>query len=262
MQLGISTRHNTTAACPQHHRSHPNAPPPRARLRSLVAVVKAASDKPGSSSSSASKKRRISPVSKGLISVLEDELKVEKERYRTPSAVLDGPPGGYELQDRPNCTTLLLARSFGEDEDVFVEVDINNQEDAAAEDLDDDEVDDEEDVLPAVVFSVNITKEDRMMTFNCEADGESIVIRHVSLSDAADLGDGDDDDEDASLEFSPYTGPVFDELDDTLQQAFADYLEERGITDEFGVYLMELVHDKLEVEYMNWLQRTQDFVKS
>jgi hypothetical protein len=60
-------------------------------------------------------------VSQGLIAVLGDELKVEKERYRTPEAVLDGPPNGFELQDRPNCITLLLARSYG-DEDIFVEV--------------------------------------------------------------------------------------------------------------------------------------------
>lgn len=71
----------------------------------------------GSSRSS----KRPSPVSQGLITVLKDELKVEKERYRTPEAVMDGPPSGFELQDRPNSTVLLLARSFGE-EDIFVEV--------------------------------------------------------------------------------------------------------------------------------------------
>lgn len=60
-------------------------------------------------------------MAQGLITVLKDELKVEKERYRTPEAVMDGPPSGFELQDRPNCTVLLLARSFG-DEDIFVEV--------------------------------------------------------------------------------------------------------------------------------------------
>jgi hypothetical protein len=65
--------------------------------------------------------KRSSPVSQGLITVLKDELKVEKERYRTPEAVMDGPPNGFELQNRPDSTVLLLARSFGE-EDIFVEV--------------------------------------------------------------------------------------------------------------------------------------------
>ncbi len=55
-------------------------------------------------------------------------------------------------------------------------------------------------------------------------------------------------------------GPVFDELDTTLQQAFLDYLEERGVTAELAEYLLELVHDKLEVEYMSWLERMQNFI--
>jgi hypothetical protein len=139
---------------------------------------------------------------------------------------------------------------------LHIQVDLNNQEDSGSEggEMDDE---DEGEKLSAVGFSVAITKEDSMMTFSCEADGTGITIRHVNLSDAEEAEEDEDE-----LEYSPYTGPVFDELDDTLQQAFADYLEERGITSEFGVYLMELVHDKLEVEYMNWLQRARDFVGS
>ena len=46
-----------------------------------------------------------------------------------------------------------------------------------------------------------------------------------------------------------------------MAQAFLDFLEERGVTAELALYLMELVNDKLEVEYMNWLTRVQKFVK-
>jgi hypothetical protein len=53
---------------------------------------------------------------------------------------------------------------------------------------------------------------------------------------------------------------VFAELDETLQAAFLDYLEERGVTPALGAYLVELVADKLEVEYMNWLGRMSRFV--
>jgi hypothetical protein len=139
---------------------------------------------------------------------------------------------------------------------LHIQVDLNNQEDSGS---DADEMDDEDEgeKLSAVVFSVAITKEDSMMTFSCEADGTGVTIRHVSLSDAEEA-----EEDEGELEYPSYTGPVFDELDDTLQQAFADYLEERGITDKFGVYLVELVHDKLQVEYMNWLQRARDFVNS
>lgn len=211
--------------------------------------------------------RKESPVSAGLVSVLRDELKIEKERYRTPEAVLDGPPNGYELEDRPNCTVLLLTRSGPGDEDILVEVDLDAQEGGELDEDDDEDGDgpggdDDDDgpALPPVVFSVNIAKGDRMMAFACETDGAEVFINHVSLSEAPGAEGAEDDAEEDG--FAPYTGPVFGELDDTLQQAFVDYLEERGINGGFGAYLIELVHDKLEVEYMNWLQRARDFISS
>ncbi len=53
---------------------------------------------------------------------------------------------------------------------------------------------------------------------------------------------------------------MFSELDDTLQQAFLDYLEERGVTAELGGYLRLLYIDKMAVEYQSWLSRVKDFV--
>jgi hypothetical protein len=199
------------------------------------------------------KARKRTPVMEGLCTVLKDELKVEKERYRTPDAVLEGPPTGYELEDRPQSNVLLLTRAYG-DEEIYVEVDLDHQkqDDEDEEGMYEDE-EDELNELPPVTFLVNVVKGDRVLGFSCETQGENIVITHVSLNDS-----GADDEE----EFMPYTGPVFTELDDTLQQAFTDYLEERGITAEFGNYLIELVHDKLEVEYMSWLTRVQDFISS
>lgn len=57
-----------------------------------------------------------------------------------------------------------------------------------------------------------------------------------------------------------YTGPVFQELDDTLQQAFIDYLEERGVTAELGEFLRLYALDKMAVEYQGWLGKVKDFV--
>jgi hypothetical protein len=216
----------------------------------------------GRSSGSAKKQ---SPVAAGLVSVLKDELKIEKERYRPPEVVLEGPPGGYELEDRPNCTVLLLSREFGSGEEIVVEVDIDAQEGVDEEDDSDVDVDADDGGLDAmllpVTFTVNIAKGDRIMAFSCETDGTEVHISHVSLSDAPGADeDGDEDGDDEP--FAPYAGPVFEELDDTMRQAFADYLEERGIDAGFGRYLMVLVDDKLKVEYMAWLQRAREFVDS
>lgn len=56
-----------------------------------------------------------------------------------------------------------------------------------------------------------------MMGFKCVSGGDYVRITHVEIDDT-----GSND------HFAPYTGPVFDELDETLQQAFTDYLDERG----------------------------------
>lgn len=186
-------------------------------------------------------------VSDGLISVLKDELKVEKERYRTPEEVMAGPPTGFELEDTPHSNNITLTRNFN-GEDVFVEIDLDEQM-AAEDDMDEDEEEEEGYAATPVVFTVTISKGDSMMGFKCVGGGDYVRITNVELDDT---GDAD--------QFMPYTGPVFDELDETLQQAFVDYLDERGITAEFGAYLVELVADKLEIEYMNWLERVRVFL--
>jgi hypothetical protein len=189
------------------------------------------------------------------VTVLKDELKIEKERYRTPDVVLEGPPAGFELIDQPK-RNLLLKRTFGKEE-IFVDVDLNEQEGDDEEEIDEDESSINE--LPPVVFTVTIAKDPKFLSVTCSSNGQYISIRNVSLDDST-AEEGDEDEEGFNME--SYTGPVFSELDETLQQAFVDFLEERGITADFGYYLTELVHDKLEVEYMNWLTRVQKFVTS
>ena len=58
-----------------------------------------------------------------------------------------------------------------------------------------------------------------------------------------------------------YSGPAFADLDETVQDAFGAYLEERGVDSEMMEYLMELSVDKEQREYVNWLKRTAEFVK-
>eukprot|EP00877_Chromochloris_zofingiensis_P000216 jgi/Chrzof1/10195/Cz04g32090.t1 len=194
-----------------------------------------------------------SSVSDGLVTVLKDEFKIEKERYRQPPEVMEGPPGPFQLDDQPNSSVVTLARTFSNgdsEEEIFVEVDLDEQRYNEDDDEEEDEVDDDFAALTPVKFTVNIAKSETLLVFECESNGQFVQINHVALDDTS----GDDDN------VRPYTGPVFDDLDDTLQQAFQDYLEERGITTDFALYLIMLVQDKLEVEYINWLQRVQKFV--
>lgn len=55
---------------------------------------------------------------------------------------------------------------------------------------------------------------------------------------------------------------VFTELDDKLQQAFVDYLEERGVNAELGRYILDYAEDKEQREYMKWLEGVKIFVEA
>ena len=53
---------------------------------------------------------------------------------------------------------------------------------------------------------------------------------------------------------------VFAELEDRLKVSFGDYLQERGVTAEMADYLVELLDDKEQREYMLWLKDVQKFI--
>ncbi len=55
---------------------------------------------------------------------------------------------------------------------------------------------------------------------------------------------------------------MFTELDDKLQTAFIDYLEERGVNAELGRYIVDYAEDKEQREYMKWLEGVKNFVKT
>jgi complement component 1 Q subcomponent-binding protein len=144
-----------------------------------------------------------------------------------------------------------------------IEVDLDNQPDGSedielGEDGEDGE-DADEDAVP-VKFRVSISKGTSALIFECESDGEYVGINHIAQEPGVP-GDGAEEageDEDDGTQV--YSGPVFEELDDTLQQAFLDYLEERGITSELGAYLRIMSVDKMAQEYQAWLSRVKDFV--
>ena len=57
-----------------------------------------------------------------------------------------------------------------------------------------------------------------------------------------------------------YGGPIFDELDETLQNAFYDYLAQRGVDDELASRLADYSSSKEQLEYVTFLQGVEKFV--
>ena len=54
----------------------------------------------------------------------------------------------------------------------------------------------------------------------------------------------------------------YSELDERLQKAFGDYLEERGINAELGDYLIAAADGKEQKEYLQWLKGIKGFIRS
>ena len=59
-----------------------------------------------------------------------------------------------------------------------------------------------------------------------------------------------------------YAGPNFDELDQAVQNAFYEYLADRGVDDALAERLADFAQAKEQSEYVNWLAAARDFAKA
>ena len=187
-----------------------------------------------------------------LKSLLIKESEHEKSTYVPEEEVQRGPPEPFTLTEAKGDTLMTLTRAYGNGETVMVDVMTNDQGDEEPVIFEDE--DGEVDVDVSVDFVVSIVKSnaEHELVFECCSDGSYIEIKKVSL-------DPVDDDED--LDEALYTGPeTFEELDEAVQDAMYQYLEERGITAELGEYLLHLTNDKEQREYMDWLERMAHFL--
>jgi len=57
-----------------------------------------------------------------------------------------------------------------------------------------------------------------------------------------------------------YMGPEFDALDETLQQEFEGFLEERGIDSNLALFIPDLAEWKEQKEYVSWLDGVKNFI--
>eukprot|EP01032_Pedospumella_encystans_P000609 gene609-702_t len=56
-----------------------------------------------------------------------------------------------------------------------------------------------------------------------------------------------------------YTGPNFEDLEESVQAAFYEYLTERNIDDDLSFFILAHSREKEQKEYINWLEKMQDF---
>jgi len=214
----------------------------------------------------------VKKAEKTLSETLEEEHAHEVEAYEASAIAKGGPPAPFEVHETEGDAEVTLTRKYGKNDGEEITVTFVAQEDPYDDDdfvdeedydeSDDAEPEAEEDVLDeldegeesiAISFNVVVGKADgsAYLDFDCLTDGEIIEIRHV----------GFDAFEENSAVGTTYTGPNFEDLEETVQDKFHDYLEERGINADLASYIVEKHMDKEQREYTSWLKRVAKFVK-
>jgi complement component 1 Q subcomponent-binding protein len=161
----------------------------------------------------------------------------------------------FKLHEKPGSGVVRLTRKH-KDEQIEVRFDVqdSNEEELDGEadygQGDDDNNEDQvvgEDV--GVNFEVTITKGDKKVIVTAVGGQSLQVLGMRVLSKNATPSDEED----------VYSGPAFDELQEELQEAFYDWLEERKIDGDLAFFVLAHARVKEQMEYEHWLNELRDF---
>ena len=200
-----------------------------------------------------------------LHEVLANELAAEAADDEVDQEYLDAKKAiesTFKIHDKTDLGVVKLEGSY-KGESIEVTFDCQDEEDM---DMSDEEMqrisdpDDRADENPddivdnievGINFDVTIAKKDDKkgkMVVSCIAS-QSLHIQQVRYVPAGkELGDQE-----------LYGGPTFDQLDESLQDAFYAYLAERGINEDLSFFILAHSGLKEQKEYENWLNKLMEF---
>jgi complement component 1 Q subcomponent-binding protein len=191
-----------------------------------------------------------------LQKLVKTELSMEKEQYEQPDLIKKFTKSSpWKFTDSDGNVALKMTRDFGDKEIVlewqlvspFNNYDMEGQEGQEGEDM------------PAEQTDFTITIQDKSgekgLMYYCQTapgEGHRYVIGNVrSFSTAAER----------DCETS-YNGPDFEDLEDSLQESFDEFLAEAGINDEVCDFIDATATDKEQREYMRWLNNVASFIQA
>jgi complement component 1 Q subcomponent-binding protein len=200
-----------------------------------------------------------------LSEALLEERAHEAAAYEPSAIATGGAPEPFKIHEQDGDAEVTLTRKFGDNEEVSItffaqeepydDADFDDDFDDEEDELEDDDLDlDDDDEGIAIDFNVIVSKVDGSahLDFDCVTDGEIIEIRHISFESY---------DEENPILGTNYSGPNFEDLEETIQDKFHDYLEERGINSDLASFIVEYHLDKEQREYTSWLEKVSKFVK-
>jgi complement component 1 Q subcomponent-binding protein, mitochondrial len=206
-----------------------------------------------------------------LVEALSSELASEESEFEVDpdlTEISEQIKKSFTIEDATGMGVVKLSSKFsggkGGDEEVTITFDCQDEAEMDGMDLealsslaesmeDDDEDDDNEDTVLdfGINMKVNIAKKDgSKLVVDCicakELQIESVQYVPAALSEKKDE--------------ELYGGPVFDQLDESVQDAFYEYLADRKIDNDLSFFVLAYSRDKEQKEYMNWLTQVMDFV--
>ena len=190
---------------------------------------------------------------KELIEVLDREYAYEKNSEeaspKMPSHLESFlKDTGFMLETADGSSQAKLIRESG-NEKITISFNIVPEYQEQEQETDGNE-EEEEDLEATVDLTVDITKKDSTLTFHMTAVEEGdFLVNEVQFAPR--------NPDDMTV---TYLGPKFDDLAEELQDSFADYLEDRGLTEGLNDFIHEYAQWKEQSEYMRWLENVKKFL--
>jgi complement component 1 Q subcomponent-binding protein len=197
-----------------------------------------------------------------LHNIIKSEHQMEKEQYEQIENIQkflkDHPQ--WKLQDSDGEVTLKMIKSMG-DKEVILEWQLVSPFGSDLGDFNSEDGNQEaqEDNMPMESTDFTITIQDKsgergLIYYSQTAAGEG---HRYMIGNVRSFASSAERDSDAS-----YNGPDFEDLDDSLQESFDEFLAEAGINDEVCDFIDASAVDKEQREYMRWLKNVDSFIQA
>ncbi|CCA73728.1 related to mitochondrial p32 family protein [Serendipita indica DSM 11827] len=204
-------------------------------------------------------------TNKTLLETLTSELNHEKENAAEDPAVPEfieefQKSGNWSIEQKPGHDEVFLVKKHGNEtvQVSFAISDIDNSE------MFEEDLSEEEDVDTAfpVRCSITVSKPSGgALAFEAVAQHGMLQIENVAYYQDGKL----------ATELTPeaefkrrgtYAGPMFDHLDQSLQEAFEEYLKARKVDSDLALFIPEYAAWKEQQEYVSWLDGVKNFVQA
>ncbi|XP_006302695.2 uncharacterized protein At2g39795, mitochondrial [Capsella rubella] len=154
--------------------------------------------------------------------------------------------GPFTVDERPGEQWISLKRNFKEKEDIKIEATMFDKSVPTSK-----STSTEPEYILHITFIVNISKGGaaEALEIMCSAWPDTIEISNLCVRKGSKSSP------------SSYGGPEFEELDDQLQDALYQFLEERGISNELAVFLHQYMKNKGKGEYVRWMESIKSYVE-